>query len=72
MAAFNLGMVHAGGHDIPVDFIRGCYWFECAFKMGHQGAGPEVQKLRRVMNEAEVAAVEALHEEARENAARKN
>lgn len=63
MAAFNLGMVHAGGHDVPVNFVRGCYWFETAFRLGHPQAGMEVQKLRRVMGEEEIAAVAELHRE---------
>ncbi|MEL6413801.1 MAG: tetratricopeptide repeat protein, partial [Pseudomonadota bacterium] len=58
--AFNLGVANAGGHGAPPDFVAAYAWFQKSDQLGNEAAQAELNKLRSVMSEIEVATGEKL------------
>ena len=58
--AINIGIASAGGHGAPPDFKTAYAWFLEADKLGNETAPTELNKLRSVMSETEIADAEKL------------
>lgn len=53
--AFNLGFANGGGHGAAPDFKSAYAWFSEAKRLGNASAVKELNKLRSVMTNAEIA-----------------